>query len=346
MPTARKLPSGSYRCQVFAGYEYVDGKKKRKYESFTAPTKREAERSASQWAASGRTRPDDITVKECVERYIASKENVLSASTIRGYSAITHRFHQIDDIKIRSLKSSDVQLWISGLAAKLKPKTVKNTYGLLTAALQLEDPDLHLDVTLPAKMMPDYYMPPDQDLQKVLSVCQDDLWIAVMLARYYSLRRSEICALDASDLNDNILTIRRVMVKDKNNRWHIKDRPKTYQSYRFLVLSDPVLSRIRKCSGRIIDCNPDKLTNRFRRAVEKAKVKPFTFHMLRHMFATKAAMSGIPDIFTAKMGGGNQNSTVLKSVYQNVRNDDLMDQMKKINASMQHEMQHENEKPL
>ncbi len=40
MPTAKKLPSGSWRCQVFSHYEYVnqdDGgvKKKRIYESFT-----------------------------------------------------------------------------------------------------------------------------------------------------------------------------------------------------------------------------------------------------------------------------------------------------------------------
>ena len=40
MPTAKKLPSGSWRCQVFSHYEYVkqnDGtiKKKRVYESFT-----------------------------------------------------------------------------------------------------------------------------------------------------------------------------------------------------------------------------------------------------------------------------------------------------------------------
>ena len=306
MPTARKLPSGSYRCLVFAGYEYVDGKKKRKYESFTAATKNEAELLASQWSANKQKRPDDITVKECIDRYITSKENVLSASTIRGYAAITHRFRMIDDIKIRSLRNSDVQIWISSLAADLKPKTVKNTYGLLTAALEMTAPDTRLSVTLPAKVMPDYYMPPDEDLQAVLEVCKNDLWIAVMLARYYSLRRSEICALEASDLQDNVLTIRRVMIQDKENGWHIKDCPKTYQSYRFLILSDPLLSRMKKCTGRIIDCNPDMLTNRFRRAVEKAKVKPFTFHMLRHMFATKAALSGIPDFLRQKWEAGTR----------------------------------------
>ena len=47
MPTARKLPSGSYRCRVFSHYVMRDGKKRPVYESFTAPTKREAEANAA-----------------------------------------------------------------------------------------------------------------------------------------------------------------------------------------------------------------------------------------------------------------------------------------------------------
>lgn len=341
MPTAKKLPSGSYRCLVFAGYEYKDGKKKRKYESFTAPTKREAEALAAKWNQDRKQRPEDITVKEAVGKYISSKEYILSPSTIRGYSALQSRFVLIDDIKLRSLKTSDVQLWISSLAADLKPKTVQNIYGLFTAALQLSAPDVHFKITLPSKQLPDYYMPPDQDVQAVLAVCSNELWIAVMLARYYSLRRSEICGLEASDLQGNVLTIRRVMIHDKENGWHIKEKPKTFQSYRYLIIDEPLFGKLKQCNGRIVSCNPDALSNRFRRALKKANVKPFTFHMLRHMFATSAAMMGIPDFFTAKMGGWNQNSGVLKSVYQNVRDDDFREQMNLINKAMQHEMQHE-----
>ena len=40
MATARKLPSGNYRCRVYLGK--VNGKDA--YKSFTAPTKKEAER--------------------------------------------------------------------------------------------------------------------------------------------------------------------------------------------------------------------------------------------------------------------------------------------------------------
>lgn len=45
MATAKKLPSGAYRCLIFDRME--DGK--RKYKSFTAPTKKEAEYLATQY---------------------------------------------------------------------------------------------------------------------------------------------------------------------------------------------------------------------------------------------------------------------------------------------------------
>lgn len=45
MATAKKLPSGAYRCLIFDHME--DGK--RKYKSFTAATKKEAEYQATQY---------------------------------------------------------------------------------------------------------------------------------------------------------------------------------------------------------------------------------------------------------------------------------------------------------
>ena len=60
MATAKKLPSGSWRCQVFSHYEYIkqpDGsvKKRRIYQSFTSndPTragKRKAEAMAAEFS--------------------------------------------------------------------------------------------------------------------------------------------------------------------------------------------------------------------------------------------------------------------------------------------------------
>ena len=85
MATARKLPSGSYRCRVFSHYVMRDGKKRPVYESFTAPTKREAEAAAAAWAVERKARGQSMTVSDAVERYITAKTAVLSPASIRGY---------------------------------------------------------------------------------------------------------------------------------------------------------------------------------------------------------------------------------------------------------------------
>lgn len=339
MATARKLPSGAYRCLVFSGYEYVNGKKKRLYESFTSWDKVEAEAMAANWARDKKARPDNISVRDAVDKYIASRENVSSPSTIRGYLACVHRFDLIADKKIRSLTQSDVQLWISALAADLSPKTVKNTYGLFTASMKFFGRDC-FDIKLPAKIRPEYHVPTDSELQVLLQECDDTLWLAVMLARYYSLREGEICALRSEDLDGNVLTIRRTIVHDKNNGWIIKERPKTDSSYRYLIISDPVLGALKKQHGEIIGCNPNALGNRFRRAVKRSGLPSFRFHDLRHAFASSAALIGVPDFYTARMGGWNPNSGVLKTIYQNVQNEEYLAQMQLLNQVMQHGMQH------
>ena len=118
---AKKLPSGSWRVQVFSHYEYIqqpDGtvKKKRIYESFTCndPSsrgKREAERLAAEYAANKeRMVITDYTLKEAMEKYIASKENVLSTTTLRGYNTlIRNAYPNLLQKRIRKMTAADVQ---------------------------------------------------------------------------------------------------------------------------------------------------------------------------------------------------------------------------------------------
>jgi len=119
MAKAKKLPSGSWRVQVFH-YKDVDGK--RHYMSFTASTKREAEFLAAQWAATGKTEPqhEDITLYEAITRYINSKRNVLSPSTLRGYEGMQRNyFKTIGRAQLKSLDNTTLQIWISDLSKHL-----------------------------------------------------------------------------------------------------------------------------------------------------------------------------------------------------------------------------------
>lgn len=116
MATAKKLPSGAYRVRIFDHYETnTDGERKAIYQSFTASTKREAERAAAIWAANKTTqRPENITVKVAIDKYITAKETVLSPSTIDGYRKMQRNdYKDIETYNLRQLDSTIMQVWIS-----------------------------------------------------------------------------------------------------------------------------------------------------------------------------------------------------------------------------------------
>lgn len=334
MSKAEKLPSGSWRVRV---YSHTDPSGKKIRRSFTAPTKKQAEQAAAIWSANHHSDGSgSITVSDAITRYIDAKRAVLSPSTVRGYlSMAAECYGSIGSTKLDMLKSSDLQIWISDLSKDHKPKSVRNIYGLLTAAVKMFAPDLKFNVTLPSVGCRQYRLPTDEDIQRLLDHTQGTrLWIALMLARYYSLRRSEICALTSDDLDGDILTISKAVVLSKENQWIVK-QPKTRSSYRTLQIADPVLTELRQIDGAIIDCNPDALIDRFRRALKAAKVDPFNFHLLRHKFASDAALSGIPDFYTASFGGWRPGSIALKQIYQNVTDQDRSRIMDQLNQRMQ-----------
>lgn len=112
MATARKLPSGFWRCQVFIHYEIVldkngkpvinpktkKQKQKRIYKSFTcddpsARGKRKAEAMATEWADNKEIKKDEevqMTFGDALEKYIQEQSAVLSPSSIRKYKSMQH----------------------------------------------------------------------------------------------------------------------------------------------------------------------------------------------------------------------------------------------------------------
>lgn len=327
MPTARKLPSGSWRVRVFSHWQYdEEGKKKAIYESFTSSItgkagKAEAERMASEWKYKKKHRGENQTVHDVLRQYVDMKTQVLSPSTIRGYECLLrNNYEDIESVHVRDLDNQTVQQWISAISAGLSPKTVRNVYALFTAAIEMAVPDTTFHVSLPAKKQQDLYTPNDADIKKLLDVIKGKpLEIAVYLAAFCSLRRGEICAVTSSDVKDGKLTVNKCMVKDKNGLWVIK-QPKTYSSYRVVDLPEVVQKRIDGIDGRLYPKNPNKLTNAFRRAIKRAECPEFRFHDLRHYYVSISHALGIPDAYIMESGGW-KTTNVMNRVYRDTLSD-------------------------
>ena len=314
MAKAKKLPSGMWRVQVYSHTD-PDGKKHR--ESFTAATKAEAEMRAAEFAANkSRRARNDLTVGEALDGYINAKEGVLSPSTIRGYLQLRNiYFSGIENKKIRQLTTEDVQLFVSDLSKDHPPKTVRNIYGLFRPAVSLYAPDVHFRVTLPAMPKKRPAAPSNAEIQAFLDAATPKMKKRLALAML-GLRRGEICAVEYEDIKDGVLHVHRDVVLDRYGKWIYKELPKTSGSDRFVKLPQVLLDMIGEGEGLIVNIKPDALSRSMERLRDKVGSRA-RLHDMRHFFASTAAVLGIPDIYTADMGGWERNSPVLKSIYQN-----------------------------
>ena len=328
-----QLPSGSYRVQV---YSHTDADGKRHYKSFTAKSKSAARAMANDWLAKRDddvVTPETITVYDAISKYIDVKKGVLSPATIREYQGTQKRYFRgpLGSMQLGDVRSQDVQLWISELAGKLSPKTVRNAYGLLEPTLEMFAPDRRIRVTLPQKKKTDLYCPNDDDVRTLLDHITDaDLKTAVLLAAFGPLRRSEICALTDKDIVGNKIKVSKALVQDPDGFWAVKDHPKSYGGYRDVELPDFVIQRITGIRGRIVKASPDQITSRFRRALRSSGLNHFRFHDLRHYAASIMHAIGVPDQYIMQRGGWSSDN-VMKTVYRNVIDLEKEKQNKKIN---------------
>lgn len=325
-----------WRCLVFSHYEYTEeGKKIRKYKSFTADTKRQAERLAAAWEYD-RNAPKKMTVKEAIEQYINVKESALSPSTVTGYKSYlkTGKFELLEETDVSDIDQVALQLWVNDmLEDEYKPKYIRNCYGLLRPALTMAGIG-NIPVTLPMVIMPDVYVPTDDELRRLLAYLDEEdpeIKPASMLAAFGSMRRSEICALTREDFSGNSVSVNKAVVKKDDGTWTTKQTNKTVSSHRTVVLPPQVVAGIDLSHDRVFDGNPDQLSKRFRKAVAHAGMpRQFSIHSLRHYYVSISHVLGIPDAYVMKMGGW-QTDYVMKRNYRSTLSDVEKTEQEKLN---------------
>lgn len=328
MARAKKLPSGNWRALVYAG---KDPTGKRKYESFTAPTRREAERMAAIWDAGRKARErdhDERTVKQLLEAYIETcKAAGMSPSTIRSYTALKNgSYAKIADVLISRLTLPMIQSQIDERARIRSPKTVRNEVNLLRSAICKSRKDLDFDdITLPKPKRTEMAIPSDEQIKKLLADVSDDddMYIAVMLAALMGLRRSEICALEWNDIDKErrILHVGKALVRGESGVHHLKP-PKTTAGDRYLAIPAEMYSQLMARRGlgkKLVNISPNAITERYERVRNRLHI-PGRFHDLRHYHASVMIAVGAPEKYiVADMG--HSSFDMVRKVYGHVMED-------------------------
>jgi integrase len=315
MAKAKKLPSGNWRVRVF---DYTDSNGKDHVKSFTAPTKKEAEYLATQYKLTKRKITQSITVYELINNYISIKSNSLSPTSLSGYRCdLRNHFDLIKDIYTDKLTSDKLQMWIDGLALRLSPKTVSNSWGLLMAALDHYHQKQRYDVKLPQRHQKQLYTPTDEEVLSVISYFKEkgdtDMVIAIYLGAYGSLRRSEICGLTTKDVKGNTIIVNKALVELPDGSTVLKTT-KTTSSTRTIQLPKFVVETF-PSKGNIVNLSPNVISKRFIDAIKKLDVNHFRFHDLRAYSVSIMHMKNIPDVILQQRGGW-ASDRVLKQIYR------------------------------
>lgn len=304
--------------------------------SFTADTKKEAERMASEFTACNKVvRCENITVGKAIDSYIDIKRNVLSPSTIKGYMGLKNCFDGIGGYLVNKLTDSDIQKWVNSLAVMptgkkgkatatfiRSAKTIDNAYMLLQSSLRLVGVSRKLNVNLPAKKIIEYSIPTDKEVERITSYLKEhnnELLKAVCLAAFGTLRRSEVCGLTSDDIDGNMIHVHCAKVQGYQHDYVLKGT-KTGSSDRYIDLPDFVIDMIKDCNGPIVNLSPSTITKSFALVLEKLGIKHFRFHDLRHYSASIMHALGIPDQYIMARGGWSTDG-VLKAVYRNTLDD-------------------------
>ena len=349
MARAKKLPSGSWRVQVYTGME--NGK--RKYISITAPTEKEANYAALQYQM-GIDRKARVgkSVGEAIDDYISMKDGVLSPTTIQAYKKYRQSYlTALMDVPITSLTRDQLQRAVNEEAKRqsrygrpLSAKTLRNAYGLLCAAVRMECPACNLDVTLPAKQkhMPAPMLSPAQIFALVKGT---EIELPVLLAVWLGLSMSEIRGIRTDAISDGILTIDRTVVDVDGERVE-KSKTKAYDRTRRLKLPPYILDLIQQqnADGYIIRRTGKAIYNRWIAMQRRAGYDPpMRFHDLRHLNASIMLALGVPDKYAMERGGWS-TPYVMKSVYQHTFDAEREIIDRRVDEYMQHEMQHDTAK--
>lgn len=312
MAKAKKLPSGNWNVRVYDG-KGADGKER--YQSFTAPTKKQAEYLAAEYAAKKKRHVEHMTVGEAIDRYIAAKDALLSPTTITEYKRMRRNYLQsLMNIPIDRLSREQVQVAVNEQARKVSAKTVINAHGLLSAALAMHNPDFVLRTTLPRKIKKvKRDLPTAEEVMEIMHGQTAEL--PVLLALCLCLRMSEVRGIRKSAVHGNMLSIERVIVTTDGQ--HIeKELLKTDDSRREEelpdFLRDMILSQPTEYATTMTG---HAIYKAFTRRMKKAGYENVRFHDLRHISASDMHSQGISDKVASERGGWSGTQT-MRQVYQ------------------------------
>lgn len=319
VPEPRKLSSGNWFIQMRLNGVSVP---------VTASSRKECIRQAelikAEHRAGKRTieQKTSITLGEAIDSYIKSRKEVLSPSTIIGYQDIRkNRFQNYMDKPIENID------WQEAVNNEGKsPKTIKNAMGLIRSVYKANN-ILAPEVRLPAPVRSEHpWLSPEETTRFVELVKGQKCEIPALLA-LHSLRKSEVCGLEWSDidLKAGVIHVNGALLLTETGEWVKRKQNKTLYSSRTVPIFIPALKsaleNVEDKSGPVINVHPETPYRQIQDICKKNGLPLVGWHGLRHSFASLCYSKGINELTCMQLGGWSDYQTMRK-IYTHLSEND------------------------
>ncbi|KAF0092214.1 MAG: integrase family protein [Fusobacteria bacterium] len=304
MATLRK--DGRYQARITAGVR-SDGKPIKMF--FYGASEDEAEEKASNYYNKYVVgQYEVITFKEYSEKYLIMRSRELAQSTIDSYETTLKKhitpyleYKLMADIKISDIKKLFQTLDLLGIGDKTKVMVyiVLSLIFKEAAIDEIVDFNLMLNIRKPKYKKKEMTTIPINHFWLIYETADQRMKTILYLAWCTGLRVGEIAGLQKSDINDNLLTVRRSI--SKSSKGLIIKSPKSNYGLRKvpipIELSD-MLKAIKSNSVFLFPNSinevqsPDVISKTFSKLCKKLGYD-YHFHQIRHTHATMLAEAGI-----------------------------------------------------
>lgn len=292
------------------------------------------------------------TFRQLTDEWLMSREQFVKASTYVHYKNIinNHFLPAFGEKIICEITQAQVEQFLldqftSGRkdgTGGLSRKTVLDMKAILKLILEYGEKKGHKTIskfsfTLPAtsnKSLSTLSKQEQECLEKILYLKEEPFYIGILISLYTGLRIGEVCALQWKDINfkEGVLNINKTLLRIQNAHPDtlektkiVIEKPKTLCSYRTIPLSDFLLTilyeekqndEIYLLTGKSQYMEPRLFLNKYKKVLKKAGLKNYTYHTLRHTFATRCIENNV-DIKSLSeiMGHSNVNITMQRYVH-------------------------------
>lgn len=156
-----RLPSGSYRVRKMINGQNISKVFDHK------PSQKEI---AIALAADIDNVAPKMAFKNCATKYIKSKDQVLSPTTVKSYYSFIEKVlpDWFLNMKINEIEGIHIQRLINDYAVDHKDKTVRNLHGFVSAVMGMFRPNMVIRTTLPPKRKSEPYVPSTDEIKAIL----------------------------------------------------------------------------------------------------------------------------------------------------------------------------------